>query len=84
MSHEAKGIGFIELVDFVEVAVRRVPNRLLGLGLGLIYLLRGCCGRGVSRVVCRRLIGGARASGEGGMVVAAAITVRGSGGWWLW
>jgi hypothetical protein len=58
MPHEAKGIGFIELVDLVQVAARRTPNRLLGLDLEVVNLLCGRGRGGVSRVVCRRLIGG--------------------------
>ena len=76
--HEAKRIGFVELVDLVQVAARRIPNRLLRLDLEVIHLLCRRRRGAVSRVVCRRLIGRSRATVEGRVfVTAAAVAVRG-------
>ena len=75
VSHEAEGVGVVELVDLVQVNAGRVPSRLPGLSLRAIHLFRRDCRRDMSRVVRRHLVGGSRATGEGGVVVAAAMTV---------
>jgi hypothetical protein len=85
VSHEAKGIGFVELVDLVQVAARRVPNRLLGFALNVIHLLCRWAGETFLELFARRLVGGGRATGEEGVVVAAAtVTVRGRGSGERW
>lgn len=81
VTHKAKRIRSVELVDFVQVAARRVPNGLLGFDLGMIHLLRRCCRGDVSGIVERSSVRSSRATGEGGVLVTAAtVTFRSGGG----